>query len=114
MLSEEPAIANAEYIYYASPNSIVYNSEVYIEDMGEESMAVLYPEGFDFKENYEKFSYRNLDSETLKLVNQLWEELKISSATGDTVYVLAIVIIISLLGYWIFHSIVKRKRAKYY
>ncbi|MBQ6470396.1 MAG: hypothetical protein IJJ33_00300, partial [Victivallales bacterium] len=26
MLSEEPAIANAEYIYYASPNSLVYNN----------------------------------------------------------------------------------------
>ena len=114
MLSEEPAIANAEYIYYASPNSIVYNNEVYIDDMGEESMSVLYPEGFNFKENYERFSYRNLDSETLKLVNSLWEELKISSATGDTVYVLAIVIIVVLLGYWIFNTVIKRKRAKYY
>ena len=27
MLSEEPAIANAEYIYYASPNALVYESE---------------------------------------------------------------------------------------
>ena len=43
MLSEEPAIANAEYIYYASPNSAVYESEVYMDDMGEEAMEILYP-----------------------------------------------------------------------
>ncbi len=114
MLSEEPAIANAEYIYYASPNSIVYESEVYIEDMGEDSMEVLYPEGFSFKENYNKMSYHNLDNETLKLVNHLWEELKISSATGETVYTLAVLIIVALIGYWIFHTLRKRKRAKYY
>ena len=114
MLSEEPAIANAEYIYYASPNAAVYENEVYIEDMGEDAMNILYPDGFDFNENYNKMSYHNLDSETLKLVNNLWEELKISSATGETVYVLAVVIIVALVAYAIFHTVRKRKRAKYY
>ncbi len=114
MLSEEPAIANAEYIYYASPNKAVYESEVYIEDMGEEAMDVLYPEGFDFKTNYNAMSYHNLDSNMLALVNSLWEELKISSATGETVYVLAVAIIVALAGYGAFHAIRKRKRAKYY
>ena len=114
MLSEEPAIANAEYIYYASPNSAVYESEVYIEDMGEESMEVLYPEGFDFKEKYNSLSYHNLDSETLALVNNLWEELKISSATGDGVYVLAVAIVIGLVAYWIYHTVRKKRRERYY
>ena len=41
MLSPEPAIANAEYIYYASPNSLVYEDEGYIEEMGEDTMAIL-------------------------------------------------------------------------
>ena len=44
MLSPEPAIANAEYIYYASPNSLVYEDEGYIEEMGEDTMAILYPD----------------------------------------------------------------------
>lgn len=112
MLSEEPAIANAEYIYYASPNKAVYENEEYKEYMGED-MAVLYPE-FDFHENYNNMSYHNLDKETLALLNNLWEELKISSATGETVYVLAVVIIVALVGYAIFHTVRKRKRAKYY
>ena len=41
MLSPEPAIANAEYIYYASPNARVYEDEGYIEEMGEDTMAIL-------------------------------------------------------------------------
>ncbi|MBE6680002.1 MAG: spermidine/putrescine ABC transporter substrate-binding protein [Ruminococcaceae bacterium] len=114
MLSEEPAIANAEYIYYASPNKAVYENEVYIEDMGEEAMKVLYPENFNFKANYNKLSYHNLNSEMLALVNGLWEELKISSATGETVYVLAVAIIVALVGYGVFHTIQKRRREKYY
>ena len=114
MLSEEPAIANAEYIYYASPNSAVYESEIYMDDMGEEAMAILYPEDFGFHENYNKMSYHNLDSETLLLVNNLWEELKISSATGEGVYVLAVLIIVALIGYGIYHAVIKGKREKYY
>ncbi len=114
MLSEEPAIANAEYIYYASPNSAVYESDVYMEDMGEEAMAILYPEGFDFAENYNKMSYHNLDAGTLALVNSLWEELKISSATGEGVYVLAVVILVSIAAYGIYHAVRKKKREKYY
>ena len=114
MLSEEPAIANAEYIYYASPNSAVYESEVYMDDMGEEAMEILYPEDFSFHENYNKMSYHNLDSETLQLVNNLWEELKISSATGEVVYMLAVLIIVALLAYGIYHAVIKRKREKYY
>ena len=58
MLSPEPAIANAEYIYYACPNKAVFTDEDYIEEMGEEAMEILYPSG-----NY---------------VNTLWESLKIN------------------------------------
>lgn len=78
MLSPEPAIANAEYIYYASPNSAVFNDEGYREDLGEEAMEILYPEIGNFSELYNKYAYRNLDPETLDYVTSLWETLKIS------------------------------------
>ena len=78
MLAEEPAIANAEYIYYASPNALVYESADYQEEMGEEAMEILYPGIEDFSSLYNEFAYRNLDSETLGFVNTLWESLKIS------------------------------------
>ncbi len=78
MLSPEPAIANAEYIYYACPNSIVYEDEGYIEDMGEEAMEILYPELGNFKELYNKYAYRSLSEDTLHYVTSLWETLKIN------------------------------------
>ena len=75
MLDKDAAIANAEYIYYASPNSIVYNDPGYIEDMGEEFMTVLYPDNFNFAEEYEKYCFRDLDKDTRDLMNRLWDEL---------------------------------------
>ena len=78
MLSEEPAIANAEYTYYASPNSIVYTNDGYIEEMGDDVMEVLYPELGSFAEEYNKLAYKNLDSDTLNYLNTLWENVKIN------------------------------------
>ena len=78
MLSPEPAIANAEFIYYASPNSAVYTDEGYIEEMGEEAMAILYPEVEDFAALYNEYAFRSLDESTLDYVNSLWETLKIN------------------------------------
>ena len=78
MLSEEPAVANAEYIYYASPNSLVYENEDYIDEMGEETMEILYQFTDKFSDMFNQYAYRNLDQETLEYVNTLWETLKIS------------------------------------
>ncbi|MBR4549986.1 MAG: spermidine/putrescine ABC transporter substrate-binding protein [Oscillospiraceae bacterium] len=78
MLSEEPAIANAEYICYASPNSLVYENADYADEMGEEAMEILYPELEDFTALYNEYAYRNLDQATLDYLNTLWEALKIS------------------------------------
>ena len=78
MLSPEPAIANASFIYYASPNSAVYTDEGYIEEMGEETMEILYSQVDRFGELYNKYAYRNLEQETLDYVNSLWETLKIN------------------------------------
>ena len=78
MLSEEPAIANAVYTYYASPNSIVYTNDGYIEEMGDDVMEVLYPELGSFAEEYNKLAYKNLDSDTLNNLNTLWENVKIN------------------------------------
>ena len=78
MLSREVAIANAEYIYYACPNSLVVEDEEYIEDMGEEAMEILYPEMDSFREAYNSYAYRNLDADTLAYINSLWERIKLN------------------------------------
>ena len=78
MLSPEPAIANAEYIWYASPNTAVVSDPGYQEEMGEEAMSILYPEMDDFAALYNKNAYRNLDNDHLDYLLTLWETLKIN------------------------------------
>ena len=78
MLSEEAAVANAEYIYYASPNSLVIESEEYQEELGEEALEILYPEIDDFGALYNKYAYRTLSNDMLDYVNTLWERYKVS------------------------------------
>lgn len=71
------ASANAEYIYYASPNSAVYTSEEYLENIGEQAAEILYPEGFDFAASYNQYAYANLDPEILAYLSDLWLDLKL-------------------------------------
>ena len=78
MLSREVAVANAEYTYYACPNSLVVEDEGYIEDMGEEAMEILYPEMESFRESYNAYAYRNLPVDLQQYINGLWEEIKIN------------------------------------
>ena len=76
MLSEEPAIANAEYIYYACPNSVVYNSPEYREEMGEETMDILYMDVENFKELYNRYGFLNQTNDMLTYVSELWHKVR--------------------------------------
>lgn len=78
MLSRDAAVANAEYTYYASPNRTVFTDPEYLEDLGEETIAILYPETEDFAQQYNTYAYKNLSQELLDYVNTLWENVKIN------------------------------------
>jgi spermidine/putrescine-binding protein len=76
------ARANAEYIYYATPNSAVYENPEYQEALGKgdeecDYYEMLYPEGFDFAASYNEFAYANLDPELLAYISDLWLDLKL-------------------------------------
>ena len=115
MLSKEAAIANAEYIYYASPNSLVYEDPGYQAYMGEEGMALLYPEDMDFAKVYDTYAYENLDATMLQEVNNLWEQLKVeSSSLGNGVYITCGVLVLVLSIYFVFSYVRKLRRRRYY
>ncbi len=78
MLTEKAAVANSLMHCYASPNTLVVNNEEYKEEMGEEALKVLYPEGYDFAAAYEKYAFRNLTPEILDYMTSLWEDYLIS------------------------------------
>ena len=115
MLEPEVAIANAEYICYASPNTAVIESEEYIEYMTEEihpdAIDILYN---DFEKDFKNEGFVALDKETQEYVNSLWDDLKISSETATYVYVLSGAIAASIVFAIIFFAIRKRIRESTY
>ena len=115
MLEPEVAIANAEYICYASPNTAVIESEEYIEYMTEEihpdAIDILYN---DFEKDFKKEGFVALDKETQEYVNSLWDDLKISSETATYVYVLSGAIAASIVFAIIFFAIRKKIRESTY
>ena len=111
MLSEEPAVANAEYTYYASPNTKVRENEEYKAYMNE-----IKDGGYDLMygtEDIPTSSYKNLDSEKLMMLNGLWEELKSDIQVGLPIYVICGVILVILIGGGTFLAVRKRIRDKY-
>ena len=111
MLSEEPAVANAEYTYYASPNTAVRDSEEYkeyINSIKEGGYDLMY--GTD---TVKTSSYKNLGGDQLIMLNELWEELKSDIEVGLPIYVLCGVILAILIGGGTFLGVRKKIRDKY-
>lgn len=112
MLTDDIAIANAEYIAYSSPLDNVRNSETYIADMtdwNEDVMDILYPEQLGIRTQY----YENLDSDTLLLQNGLWETLKIENSVEPWVYITSSSIILLLATIMLYNYIIKKIRDNY-
>lgn len=113
MLSEDIAIANAEYIAYSSPNVLVRENQDYIDGMiewNENAIDILYPsEEAGLKTTY----YESLDPETLALQNGLWETLKIENAVEPWIYVASGGIVLVLLGYFGYSYFRKKYRDNY-
>ena len=110
MLSEEAAVANAEYTYYASPNLAVRENEEYIDYMNEIKEG-----GYDLMygtDSVKTSSYTNLDGKTLALINSLWEELKSDMEVGWPIYAICAVIVSVMAGGGLFLFIRKKKRER--
>lgn len=112
MLSEQPAIANAEYTCYASPNLLVTNNQEYIDYMSElhpDAMKILYSEDNDFETTF----YKNLSREKLTMLNSLWEELKIESTIGNSIYIGCGILVAALAVVAVVFVVRKKKRERY-
>ncbi len=110
MLTEAPAVANAEYTYYASPNRVVRENEEYREYMDsikEGGYELMYG-----TEEVKTSSYKNLEPETLILINKLWEELKSDIDVGIAIYAICAVILLALIGGGGFIILRKKKRER--
>ena len=132
MLQEEAAVANAMYIGYGSPNTVVRENEDYIEymnDWHEEALEILYGKEViiddytDLKDIdtdkiktsfYRSISNTEENGNLLDYTNDLWSKLKSESSTELWIIVTDIVIVASLLFSVIFFAVRKHIRAKDY
>ena len=110
MLREDVAVANAEYMCYASPHSGVIQNASYISYMEEihpDAMQILYgTEGIPTE------AYENLPEERLMLLNELWEDLKIESTIGAAIIVMALTIVAGLVALAVFFYVRRRRRRR--
>ncbi len=104
MLEPEIALANAEYIYYATPNKAVIENPDY--SLGD-SEAV-YPDNL---ENTQEF--HNLPTDTLQYMNSLWMKVK-GENDAQGLYVCFFSVIIAVVVIIIINIIKKKRMAKYY
>ena len=111
MCSEEIAVANAEYTYYASPMTTVVENEEYRDYMGDYAMEILYGEE---AQKVKTQAYLNLSPDRLMMLNDLWEELKVESSIGTGIYVCCIAIVAALVLLVIAQILKKRRWAKLY
>ena len=107
MLEEKIAVANANYLCYATPHSNVLQSDDY-ELKGN---PVLYPD----EENTPKTEmFHNLDYETQNYMNMLWNELKIEGNSNLDAYIGLSVTAILIITYAVYKFIKKKKREAMY
>ena len=116
MLMAEPAVANAEYTYYASPNRLVLEDEdyvAYMNDIKEDGYEKMYGNMDVDGEQVATSSYRNLKGDKLLLLNNLWEELKSDISVSGGIYAICGVILGTMTGFIIFFAIRRKKRNIY-
>lgn len=106
MLDPEIALANAEYICYASPNKAVMENPDYTYAGNE----VIYPPE-EVKANTEYF--HNLPKETLEYMTQKWNELKIGGSNNITIYIGLLAVVVIGVAAFVFRAIKKKKQNAY-
>ena len=122
MLTEAPAVENAKFIGYASPNTLVSSNADYLDYMGEDACEILYgTEGNNpldvneaYNEKYGTTCYKNFIPEIQSRVNTLWENLKLADSTEPWIHVVSISIVVAVIALAVYTTYVKKKRSRAY
>lgn len=114
MLSEDAAVANAEYIGYASPNRLVRENTDYQDSMGEDAIAILYDtDGLNATYPYDPY-FHSFTADIQDYTNTLWENLKTESSTELWVHITSATIVGALLCYGAYLIYIRKKRSREY
>ncbi|MBQ8182350.1 MAG: spermidine/putrescine ABC transporter substrate-binding protein [Clostridia bacterium] len=107
MCEEDIAVANANYVCYASPHALVLESDEY-ELKGN---PVLYPSEEDMPKTE---MFENLSYETQQYMTTLWNELKIEGNSNLDVYIGLSATLVLVVAYLVYKFLKKKKREAYY
>lgn len=107
LLREDIALANAEYLCYATPNKAVLENE----DYSLRDNEMLYP---DEEHTPPTEYFHNLDPEVLMLMTTLWDNLKIEGNNDRSVYIGLISFSAVSVAYFIYRTVRKKKRESMY
>lgn len=123
MLTEEPAVANAAYIGYASPNKLVrYNAEyrAQMDEYHEDWEYILYeknpgrePGGANENYSFDPI-YKSFTPEIQEYSNALWESLKTENSTELWVHIVSALIVVGVIGLAVYSIYIRKKRSKHY
>ncbi len=115
--SYNPALMNANYIYYGCPITAVReNDETYIdEETGEECYYYeCYGDEYIYPELERTHTFNYLEKDTQQTISDLWDELKIDTHIHPALWITSIVIVVAVVGFLIYVWIVKRHRQRLY
>ncbi len=104
MMEPEIALANAEYIYYATPNTAVIENE----DYSLADSEAVYPENLKGAQEF-----HNLPTDTLQYMNNLWMKVKGENDAGG-LYIGFFSVIAVIIAILIIHILKKNRMNKYY
>ena len=114
MLEERIAVANALYIGYASPNTLVVSNSEYQDEMVD-AYDILYGTADIETSYYHSFSNEEVYGDDMQMyVNGLWEQLKTETKVELWVHITSITIVVALLGFCSYNIYIKKKRSKFY
>lgn len=104
MLEEDIAVANANYLCYATPNRLVLESDDY--DLKDD--PILYPDESAMPKTQ---IFELLDEDMQLYMNEKWNEVKIESSNNTGVYI-ALAVVAALVAVFAVIKIVRGKKRK--
>ncbi len=114
LMDPEIARANAEYMYYASPNTAVVENEDYrafLDELHPDAFTILY----ESADGVPTDSFVNLPDETKAYMGDKWTALGATiteESTNDTVYIICLVLIVIILALFAANKIKKIRRER--
>jgi len=111
MLRPDIALANAEYICYASPNTAVIENEEYSFSKANDPYAygILYPDEFaDFDK---KLMFRHLDENIINIMNDQWAFIKAYGVNAVAIHIVSGAILLALIVLVVIKLQNKKKRS---